>query len=252
MRFSQGLERLFTDPNHVFLEVGPGQTLAALARRHPGKKEEHAFVVSLRHPEESRADEALFMESVGRLWLAGVRPDWAVLHAGQRRRRVRLPTYPFEHKRYWPEPGRKTKETGRIRRSADPGEWIYQPSWKRVRVPSVEPRKLAARWLLFSDPHGLGARLEAALAASGSDDRTARFVCALALVDEGRVTFEATGTVEGRLVPRPRGTGGFGYDPIFFFPPFGMTLAEAGERKAEVSHRAKAFQKLRDYLERRM
>ena len=93
------------------------------------------------------------------------------------------------------------------------------------------------------------ARLAAAMAAAGSDDRTARFVCALALADEGQVKFEAAGTVEGRIAPEPRGTGGFGYDPIFFYPPFGMTLAEAGPRKAEVSHRARAFRELRDYLE---
>ena len=93
------------------------------------------------------------------------------------------------------------------------------------------------------------ARLAAAMAAAGSDDRTARFVCAVALVDEDQVKFEAAGTIEGLIAPEPRGTGGFGYDPIFFYPPFGMTLAEAGPRKAEVSHRAKAFRALRKYLE---
>jgi XTP/dITP diphosphohydrolase len=93
------------------------------------------------------------------------------------------------------------------------------------------------------------ARLAEALAASGSDDRAARFVCALALVDQGRVVFETTGTIEGLIASEPRGTGGFGYDPIFFYPPLGMTLAEAGRRKAEVSHRAQAFRRLRTYLE---
>jgi XTP/dITP diphosphohydrolase len=66
-------------------------------------------------------------------------------------------------------------------------------------------------------------------------------VCAVALADGSGVRFEARGTIEGEVAPEPRGRGGFGYDPIFFYPPFGCTLAEAGPRKAEVSHRAKAF-----------
>lgn len=89
-----------------------------------------------------------------------------------------------------------------------------------------------------------------ALAARGRSDSTARFVCALALADGERILFEARGTVEGRIASEPKGEGGFGYDPIFFYPPFGCTLAEAAERKATVSHRAKAFEKLRMFLER--
>lgn len=76
----------------------------------------------------------------------------------------------------------------------------------------------------------------------------ARFVCALALALDGQVRFEARGTIEGLIAPAPAGTGGFGYDPIFFYPPFGATLAEAGARKHEVSHRAKAFAQLRQHL----
>jgi XTP/dITP diphosphohydrolase len=78
----------------------------------------------------------------------------------------------------------------------------------------------------------------------------ARFVAHVALAREGRIVFEATGTVEGRIAPEPRGTHGFGYDPIFFYPPYGCTLAEVeGEKKAAVSHRGKAFRQLRDWLQ---
>lgn len=87
------------------------------------------------------------------------------------------------------------------------------------------------------------------LAAAGVRESRARFVCALALAWQGRVLFEARGTVEGLIAPEPRGTGGFGYDPIFYYPPFGCTLAEAGARKSEVSHRAAAFAQLRAYLQ---
>jgi XTP/dITP diphosphohydrolase len=77
---------------------------------------------------------------------------------------------------------------------------------------------------------------------------TARFVCALALAKGRELLFEARGTVEGTIAAEPRGTGGFGYDPIFFYPPYGCTLAEAGDRKTAVSHRGEAFRKLRAYL----
>jgi XTP/dITP diphosphohydrolase len=83
-----------------------------------------------------------------------------------------------------------------------------------------------------------------------SAERTARFVCALAVAEGDRVVFEARGTIEGLISAEPRGTGGFGYDPIFFYPPFGCTLAEAGDRKSSVSHRGQAFRQLRSYLER--
>ncbi|MBI3493307.1 MAG: non-canonical purine NTP pyrophosphatase [Acidobacteria bacterium] len=79
-------------------------------------------------------------------------------------------------------------------------------------------------------------------------DSPARFVCALALAKDDRILFEARGTVEGRIAPAPAGEGGFGYDPIFFYPPFGRTLAEIGDRKSEVSHRGKAFRQLKRFL----
>jgi XTP/dITP diphosphohydrolase len=85
---------------------------------------------------------------------------------------------------------------------------------------------------------------------TGGVNSRARFVCHLALAAGGEVSFEAEGIVEGLVVDPPRGSGGFGYDPIFFFPPFGQTLAEVkADRKAEVSHRGKAFRELRRYLE---
>ncbi len=90
-----------------------------------------------------------------------------------------------------------------------------------------------------------------ALRAVGSIDGPARFVCALAVAEGDRIVFEARGTVEGRIAPEPKGTGGFGYDPIFFYPPFGCTLAEAGDRKLSVSHRASAFRQLRAFLQSR-
>jgi XTP/dITP diphosphohydrolase len=87
------------------------------------------------------------------------------------------------------------------------------------------------------------------LAARGVTTSTARFVAHIALADRGAVQFEATGIVEGTIAPEPRGAHGFGYDPIFFYPPYGCTLAEVdGPRKAAVSHRGAAFRQLAGWL----
>jgi XTP/dITP diphosphohydrolase len=95
------------------------------------------------------------------------------------------------------------------------------------------------------------AKLYAMLDARGRRDSPARFVCALAVADGGRVVFEARGTVEGRISPEPRGTHGFGYDPIFFYPPEGRTLAEVSDEiKRAVSHRGAAFRQLQEWLDR--
>jgi len=91
------------------------------------------------------------------------------------------------------------------------------------------------------------------LAARPSAPRSARYVCAVAVVCARTVVYETTGVVEGEIAPAPRGERGFGYDPIFYYPPYGRTLAEAtGEEKARVAHRGRAFRQLADWLSRGM
>jgi XTP/dITP diphosphohydrolase len=82
------------------------------------------------------------------------------------------------------------------------------------------------------------------------DTSAARYVCALAVANGGEITFETKATVEGQLAARPSGTGGFGYDPIFCYPPYGKTFAElTPEEKASISHRGEALRALRAHLE---
>lgn len=100
-----------------------------------------------------------------------------------------------------------------------------------------------AKFALIHD--ALGAKHAAGDTGTGN---TARFVCAVALAQGERILFETRGTVEGEIAAEAKGSGGFGYDPIFFYPPFGQTLAEAGDRKAAVSHRGEAFRALAAFL----
>ena len=79
----------------------------------------------------------------------------------------------------------------------------------------------------------------------GVEDRSARFVCAIALVEDGRVRGTWRGAVEGTIIDEPRGHGGFGYDPLFYCPQVGSTFGEAGqEQKFAVSHRGQALRKM--------
>lgn len=79
--------------------------------------------------------------------------------------------------------------------------------------------------------------------------RTARFVCALAAAQAGVIVFDTAGIVEGEIATRPHGDAGFGYDPIFYFPPYRATLAEVTqEQKLRVAHRGQAFRTFADWL----
>ena len=80
-------------------------------------------------------------------------------------------------------------------------------------------------------------------------DRTARFVTALAVASGRTIVFETETTVEGEIAHEPAGAHGFGYDPIFRYPPFACTTAQLPvKEKAVVSHRARAFRDLRKWL----
>jgi XTP/dITP diphosphohydrolase len=79
----------------------------------------------------------------------------------------------------------------------------------------------------------------------GEEERDARFVCAMALADAGGRSIVKVGYCEGEIAYAPRGGGGFGYDPIFYLPDHGVTMAElASKEKNRISHRARAAQQL--------
>src|SRR5207247_1450831 len=95
---------LLKPAGRVFLEVGPGQTLCNLAKQHPDRNLKTSVVPSLPHGKGDAGDEDALLNALGQLWLNGVRPDWKAFYAREPRRRVNLPAYPFEQKRYWVEP----------------------------------------------------------------------------------------------------------------------------------------------------
>jgi XTP/dITP diphosphohydrolase len=81
------------------------------------------------------------------------------------------------------------------------------------------------------------------------EKRGARFTSAVAAARNTSVIFQVEEHVTGRIAGEPRGRNGFGYDPVFFYPPFGRTFGEVdGEQKDRVSHRGKSFARLREFL----
>jgi non-ribosomal peptide synthase protein (TIGR01720 family) len=156
VRFNDGLKELLRAQHQLFVEVGPGKGLSTLAQRHAAKPAKLLSIASLRHVQETQSDVFCLLRAVGQLWLRGVKVNWLQFHDLARRRRVPLPTYPFERKRYWIElqPFALAKEPSGRR---DIGDWFYAPAWKQSILQSVS--SVVNNWLLFVEDCGLGARL---------------------------------------------------------------------------------------------
>jgi acyl transferase domain-containing protein/acyl carrier protein len=167
VRFADGVHELLKNPEQVLLEVGPGHTLSQLVRQHPASGPEHGLFTSLRHWDEAQPDRAFVLTALGKLWLNGVAVDWPSVHADEQRRRLVLPTYPFERQRHWIAPGEPAGAAG-IRQNgtgarADIADWFYIPSWKRTMPPRRPAQRNGAAqrrsWLIFADACGVGAAL---------------------------------------------------------------------------------------------
>jgi XTP/dITP diphosphohydrolase len=127
---------------------------------------------------------------------------------------------------------------------------VAEDSGLQIDALDGEPGVRSARFNGESYPEKF-ATIQRMLAGRGTDASTARFVCAVALARNDELAWETTGVIEGRLHLPARGDAGFGYDPIFYYPAYGRTLAEvSAEEKAAVSHRGQAFRGLRAYLEK--
>src|SRR5262249_22663080 len=114
---------------------------------------------SLRHPDEVIADGAFFLAVFGRLWAAGVDVDLARPRGDAKRRRVSLPTYPFQHQRYFIEPGKREREVAE--KASEPTKvpdldaWFYRPTWTLGADPPASGGRTHT-WLVFVDQSGLG------------------------------------------------------------------------------------------------
>ncbi|MDJ0837363.1 MAG: beta-ketoacyl synthase N-terminal-like domain-containing protein [Acidobacteriota bacterium] len=109
VRFYQGIQEIYNTPDRIILEVGPEKTLSPIAIAHRPKDGDHQVLATMPQPHEEESDMHFLLNTAGRLWLAGMPVDWDGFHDGYRRRRLALPTYPFERSPAWIEPVKKAK-----------------------------------------------------------------------------------------------------------------------------------------------
>jgi phthiocerol/phenolphthiocerol synthesis type-I polyketide synthase E len=170
VRFGEGLRTLCEQPERVLLEVGPSRTLSTLARLQLTGPKAPVVLASMRHPLDKVDDAEHLHATLGRLWLAGLSIDWTLVHQGEQRRRVPLPTYPFEGQEYWlaPEAPSARRRTS-AKKSPEVAGWFYQPSWQRASLPLKPNGEESSHhtWLVFLDSAGVGAALSERLARQG-------------------------------------------------------------------------------------
>jgi len=180
-RFSDALHELWQFENPILLEAGPGRTLGVLAMQHPDRRDAgHPVTVSsIRHHYEDHSDVEFLLHSIGRLWLSGAEIQWDNTYRGERRRRVSLPTYPFEGQQHWLEPLRAPdaapRTQGLVHKNPNRSEWLYVPSWKRLLPRAIGiheaalPVEISGTWLVFADDSGFGSVLIRRLKALGQN-----------------------------------------------------------------------------------
>lgn len=117
-----------------------------------------------------------------------------------------------------------------------------------------EPGIYSARYMGEDTSYDIkNARILERMEGVPDDQRTARFVCAMAAIMPGGEVICTEGIMEGLIGYEMKGTNGFGYDPIFYLPEYGMTSSEISpEKKNEISHRGKALRKMQDELKKRI
>ena len=181
-RFSDALQELWRLKNPILLEAGPGRTLGVLAMQHPDRRNaaDPVTISSIRAHYDNESDVEFLLQSIGRLWLSGVEVQWESIYPGQRRRRISLPTYPFERRNYWIEntPGSTNiaQEQKSVSATYSLDDWFYAPSWKRTQFPSdIVDASHPAFWLIIADRYGGGSRLKSKLEALGMSTAFVRF-----------------------------------------------------------------------------
>ena len=191
VRFAGGMQELLDKPEQILLEAGPGRTLGTFAMQQANKKAEQPVLASMRHPRDAHSDTAFLLTTLGRLWCAGAKPDWVSFHTPEPRRRLPLPTYPFDRRRYWvdlpaSDAGQIPTSTAGDRKS-DVADWFYLPSWERAPFPfSSQAGDASGRWLLFVDECGIGSYLANQLAGPGRFVATVEPGAAFAKTDDNR------------------------------------------------------------------
>jgi len=148
VRFADGLNVLRAEPGNFLLEIGPGATLSSLSRQYGGRDAREKIFPSLPRSTEKAGDLTAMLTALGNLWVHGAAIDWTTFHAHEKLRRVPLPTYPFQRKKFWMGP--KTGTNWLTDSLGQVDEWFYRSIWKSGPLTPTTPS--AGPWLVLCDP----------------------------------------------------------------------------------------------------
>ncbi|MBG9789532.1 non-ribosomal peptide synthetase/type I polyketide synthase [Brevibacillus laterosporus] len=157
VQFAAGVKELLDSEQSAFIEVGPGRVLSTFVLRHTDKRTDHFVTNLLPHPQEQTTEDLFFYRKISQLWLEGVQIDWHAFYEKEQRRRIPLPSYPFERKRFWswtqstPTPSKAQnllQETASAKKT-NIADWFYEPSWERDNLSSAHEDRLAMQSVLI-------------------------------------------------------------------------------------------------------
>ncbi len=168
VRFAAGVMEVLSESGRVVVEVGPGNALGGLVRQQ-AQGNGAAVVMSLLGWKLEEHEYEQVLRGVAQLWLEGVGVKWEELCRGERRRRVKLPTYPFERVRCWVDVNKTSRalpvHTGK---QPDIANWFYAPSWKRS-TPARLQRNEKLCWLVFTSKNEFGSEVVRHLQQQGEE-----------------------------------------------------------------------------------
>jgi len=172
VRFSSCAERLASQDDVVFVEVGPGKVLGSLLALSPGI-DRNRVINTLRHVADEQDDDIAYFGALLRLWALGGNFDWTAIWGDKRRLRLPLPGYAFQRTRYFIEPAKTTEAASELRRHAMVEDFATVPVWKAqyadclVDVSTLEDMDEVKTWLVLKDQLGLAEATIARLRAGG-------------------------------------------------------------------------------------
>ncbi len=172
VRFGQCLVSSAEAGPVAFLELGPGRALSTFASAHGELATPVVAAPTMRHPRQDRNDQIVLLESMGRLWTAGITIDWDTINGESGKQRVSLPSYPFEREEAWLPPyrhvlalpsfGPPAENTKRVTSREPLDRWLYTPSWRRE--PMADAASIEGSTVVLAPIGAGGDELVAALA----------------------------------------------------------------------------------------
>lgn len=231
VRFGAGVAVLAADPALHLLEVGPGQVLTALCRQALGRDGSRRVSASLAAARDPATEVQAHLEALGRLWIAGVTPRWTALHERVAPRRVPLPTYPFERKRFAIDarpvssPVPATAPRVEPLRSSDPSDWSYVPTWVRDVAFDASPARLAGAWLVVGGPQGLVESTLQAVARAGGRPVRVEYGGALETIAPDHFRIRASARGDHAAIVRALGEAGVAVSGVLLLAPVDRAAA---------------------------